>query len=211
MSYTPFVDLLVSLLSPHPQASMDTTHTSSTSVSVAQTSERASSGSLASTSHPSTSSPERHRRFPGSAGAAAAAAVHAGGYDQQPRASATTGVAGDQPRTAAATAEAARAARSGVGKHPRAAAAARGGDGVRAGGTGVQPSPWQALFGLHQHSLAYRACFLAALEGEDTQLCCAAVRVLVAVLHSKVVSPHVLSAAGQSCCLALRVPCDIVG
>ena len=64
---------------------------------------------------------------------------------------------------------------------------------------GQQPeeSPWQALFALHEHSSAYRECFLRVLRGRDSQLICAAVRALAAVVQSKAATPHVLSSAGQ--------------
>jgi len=146
MSYTPFVDLLVSLLCPPPQTSMnvspDATPSASDQVSDRAT-DRASSGHSASTSQPGSSPKER-------------------------------------PKPPAR-------------HHAEAAPAA---DGV-AGRPTPQPSPWQALFALHEHSLAYRECVLAVLHGEDSQLTAAAVRALVAVVQSKAVSENVLSAAGQ--------------
>ena len=155
MSYTPFVDLLVSLLCPPPQTSMkappDATPSASDQASDRAT-DRASSGHSASTSQPD-SSPE-----------------------QRPQSSAR--------------------------HHAEAAPAA---DGVAGRPPPPQASPWQALFALHEHSLAYRECFLAVLHGEDSQLTAAAVRALVAVVQSKAVSANVLSACGQ-CPLVLSLP-----
>lgn len=154
MSYTPFVDLLVSLLCPPPQTSMnispDATPSASDQASGRAT-DRASSGHSASTSQPD-SSPDKHSNPPAQHHAEAAPAAN--------------GVAGRPP---------------------------------------PQPSPWQALFALHEHSLAYRECFLAVLHGEDSQLTAAAVRALVAVVQSKAVSENVLSACGQ-CLLILSLP-----
>lgn len=145
MSYTPFVDLLVSLLCPPPQTSMnappDATPSASDQVSH-RTKDRASSGHSASTSQPD-DSPKQRPKSP--------ARHHAE----------TDGVAG-RPTPPL-----------------------------------PQASPWQALFALHEHSLAYRECFLAVLHGEDSQLTAAAVRALVAVVQSKAISENVLSACGQ--------------
>ena len=154
MSYTPFVDLLVSLLCPSPQTSTnispDATPSASDQASDRAT-DRASSGHSASTSQPD-SSPEQRPKSP--------ARHHA---------------------------EAAPAADGATGRPPQ-----------------PQASPWQALFALHEHSLAYRECFLAVLHGEDSQLTAAAVRALVAVVQSKAVSENMLSACGQ-CLLVLSL------
>ena len=144
MSYTPFVDLLASLLSPHPGASKHLSHDTSIQFSD-QHSDRLQSGSQASTSQPNSSSMP-HPSPP-------------------------------QSHNAEAAVEANRAASE--GQHVQ------------------QPSPWLALFALHEHSLAYRGCFLSALQGSDSQLCSAAVRTMVAVVQSKAVSPGVLSTAGR--------------
>ncbi len=162
MSYTPFMDLLVSLLCPYPPTSMDISHTPTASP-LDQASDRASSNSFASTSQPNTS-PQRVQSSP-------------------------------SPHNGAASAKADQSdAQQGL-----AAAAEAGGAGAEVGARQAQQdSPWQALFALHEHSLAYRECFLAVLHGSDGQLTCAAVRALVAVVHSKAVSQDVLSAAGQS-------------
>lgn len=143
MSYTPFVDLLVSLLCPNPHTNTDTAVPSASAQASDAATDRASSGSFASTSR-SDSHSDRHQ----------------------------------SPPTRHKT---------------EAAAAAEGPEGRSL----QQPSPWQALFALHEHSLAYRDCFLAILHGKDSQLTAAAVRALVAVVQSKAVSDHVLSAAGQ--------------
>ena len=154
MSYTPFVDLLVSLLCPPAQPSMNAPADATPSASDQASDraiDRASSDRSASTSQPD-SSPEQRPKSP---------AQH--------------------------RAEAAPAA-DGVGGRP----------------PPPQASPWQALFALHEHSLAYRECFLAVLHGEDSQLTAAAVRALVAVVQSKAVSENVLSACGQ-CLLDLSL------
>ncbi|KAL0053901.1 hypothetical protein WJX82_000859 [Trebouxia sp. C0006] len=146
MSYTPFVDLLVSLLCPPPQTSVNGPPEASPSASDQashRATDRASSGCSASTSQPD-NSPEERPKSP--------ARHHA---------------------------EAAPAADGGAGRPPP-----------------PQASPWQALFALHEQSLAYRECFLAVLHGEDSQLTAAAVRALVAVVQSKAVSANVLSACG---------------
>ncbi len=155
MSYTPFVDLLVSLLCPPPQTSVNGPPEASPSASDQashRATDRASSGCSASTSQPD-NSPEERPKSP--------ARHHA---------------------------EAAPAADGGAGRPPP-----------------PQASPWQALFALHEQSLAYRECFLAVLHGEDSQLTAAAVRALVAVVQSKAVSANVLSACGQ-CPLVLSLP-----
>ncbi|DBA96507.1 hypothetical protein WJX77_007106 [Trebouxia sp. C0004] len=145
MSYTPFVDLLVSLLCRPPQTSMnvspDATPSASDQASDRAT-DRVSSGHSASTSQPG-SSPKECPKSPARNHAEAAPAAD--------------GVAGRPP---------------------------------------PQPSPWLDLFALHEHSLAYRECFLAVLHGEDSQLTAAAVRALVAVVQSKAVSENVLAACG---------------
>ncbi len=155
MSYTPFVDLLVSLLCPPPQTSMNISPDANPSASDQasdKATDRASSGQSASTSQPDSSSEERPK---------SPARHHA---------------------------EAASAADAVAGRSPP-----------------PQASPWQALFALHEHSLAYRECFLAVLHGEDSRLTAAAVRALVAVVQSKVVSENVLSACGQ-CLLVSSLP-----
>lgn len=153
MSFTPFIDLLVSLLCPHSQTSMDS---SSSSSPPADQATRAASGSLASTSQPGSASP------------------------RQPHSLAPAQPGSEAPVRPADTVKPAATAGAGAvpGKRPEA-------------------SPWQALFALHEHSTAYRACLLGVLQGSDAQLICASVRALAAVVHSKAASVHVLSSAGQ--------------
>lgn len=162
MSFTPFIDLLVSLLCPQPQTSMDSSNSGSSPPADQAT--RAASGSLASTSQPGSSSSQQHR---------SALAQHSSEAAARP--------ADTVNPAAIADASAARM------RPPEA-------------------SPWQALFALHEHSTAYRACLLRVLHGLDAPLICAAVRVLAAVVHSKAASANVLSSAGQLlppvlCCL----------
>lgn len=154
MSFTPFIDLLVSLLCPQPQTSMGSSHSSQP-----QDAPRASSGSFASTSQPNRLSTQQHSSAPlqGSSGPAAEADVTDGRL--------------------------------------RPAAAAEAG---AVPGSQSEASPWQALFALHEHSTAYRACILQVLRGKDVQLICAAVQALAAVVQSKAASAHVLSSAGWS-------------
>ena len=154
MSFTPFTDLLVSLLCPQPQISMASSHSSQP-----QDVTRASSGSFASTSQPNGLSTQQHSSAPLQGSSRPAAEAD-----------------GTDPR-------------------PRPAAAAEAG---AVPGSSSEASPWQALFALHEHSTAYRACILQVLHGKDAQLICAAVQALAAVVQSKAVSAHVLSSAGRS-------------
>ncbi|KAL3156762.1 hypothetical protein ABBQ38_001037 [Trebouxia sp. C0009 RCD-2024] len=150
MSFTPFIDLLVSLLCPQPHTSMD----SSSSSTPADQATRTASGSLASTSQPGSSSSQQPRSAPARHSSEAAARP---GNTVQSAAIADAGPARVRPPEA---------------------------------------SPWQALFALHEHSTAYRACLLRVLHGLDAPLICAAVRVLAVVVESKAASTDVLSSAG---------------
>lgn len=151
MSFTPFIDLLVSLLCPQPHTSMD----SSSSSTPADQATRTASGSLASTSQPGSSSSQQPRSAPARHSSEAAARP---GNTVQSAAIADAGPARVRPPEA---------------------------------------SPWQALFALHEHSTAYRACLLRVLHGLDAPLICAAVRVLAVVVESKAASTDVLSSAGR--------------
>ena len=151
MSFTPFIDLLVSLLCPQTYKSMGSSRT--------QDATRASSGSFASTSQPNRLSSQQHSLAPVQGRSAPTAEADMA----------------DDRATPAAAAEA--------GAVP---------------GSQSEASPWQALFALHEHSTAYRACLLQVLQGKDAQLICAAVGAVAAVVQSKAASAHVLSSAGRS-------------
>ena len=153
MSFTPFIDLLVSLLCPQPQSSSGSSHSSQP-----QDPTRASSGSFASTSQPNTLSSQQHSLAPARGSKPAAEPDVADGRARPAAAAEASAVPGSQS----------------------------------------EASPWQALFALHEHSTAYRACLLRVLQGKDAQLICAAVRALAAVVQSKAASAHVLSSAGES-------------
>lgn len=158
MSFTPFIDLLVSLLCPHPQSSKTTNQSSQPQD---ETATRASSGSFASTSQTNGLSKQQHNSANPQGNSSATASE--------------TAVPAGTVRGAAATAE-----------------------GGAAPGKRSEDSPWQALFALHEHSTAYRACLVQVLRGKDAQLICAAVRALAAVVQSKAASAQVLASAGQS-------------
>ena len=152
MSFTPFIDLLVSLLCPQPQTSMGSSHSS-------QDATRASSGSFASTSQPNRLPSQQHSLAPVQSRSAPAAEADVADGRVRPAAAAEAGaVPGNRP----------------------------------------EASPWQALFALHEHSTAYRACLIQVLQGKDAQLICAALGAVVAVVQSKAASAHVLSSAGGS-------------
>ena len=168
MTYTPFIDLLIALLCPSPSSILDSSTTSPSQ-------DLPASSNQASKSRPSTSN--------------------------QPRAGDRVGRSANSPgrnihgrRRNSSSPSPERSRSPGQGQPGRARAAAA----QRAQGRMLQPSAFQALFALHEHSAAYRDCFLAALRGPDCQLACAAVRTLVAVLQSTAVSSEVLNAAGMT-------------
>ena len=166
MTYTPFIDLLVALLCPSPADILD-------SSSKPTVHDRTASGSLASTSQPSSMMPHTADYSPS----------RTSGNDRTGRnlSSLRRNVNDPGQTSTSSSPDRARSPKQGqTGK-----------------GSPLQPSAFQALFALHEHSAAYRECFMAALGGEDSQLACAAVRTLVAVLQSKAVSSEVLAAAGK--------------
>lgn len=169
MTYTPFIDLLVALLCPSPSSILDNGRQ-------ATADDRAASGSLASTSQPD---------------GAARSPVRSTGGQESGRNTHSHSVDGHGRNSSSPSPDRGRP----VGqKQPGKGRATAG---QRPQGNSLQPSAFQALFALHEHSAAYRECFLAVLSGQDPQLACAAVRTLVAVLQSKAVSSEVLDAAGM--------------
>lgn len=170
MTYTPFIDLLIALLCPSPSSILDSSTTSPSQ-------DEPASSNQASTSRPSTSNQSR---------------TAVGDRVGRKASSPGRNIHGRRRNSNSPSPERSRSPGQGQPGRARAAAAQRG------QGRILQPSAFQALFALHEHSAAYRDCFLAALRGPDCQLACAAVRTLVAVLQSTAVSSEVLDAAGMA-------------